>query len=420
MTTPKSIDYNGIQINSQDTFTNIVATAISTLEGVKLNYDLNTTPKSFTINNNGFTLAPNTSSFDLVCKLQQLLASVIVPPNATTLAITDRIQLQNGTDNAYIHNTGGNLIINDVGGHSVVFNQVPSSFAGVSGNNDITKKSYVDANYASKTRVVDFNTSTTNYVLWGAGAGSTANQLYTGTTIGDNAWNYNPNNGGMGQQKLYFVGGSNTRCVIGATASGSVMARTGANSVFIGDNVANTGDIASPQPQQCAIIGYNSGTNNLPTATIAIGNNSAVNFSNPGGLATTASLNTISLGYGTNQTNPTARSISIGYEAGKYRAGPQTNNALHSEVLIGYQAGWTGEGLNTFSASIGYKANYRGRPASSVVINATGNELNAVQQSTYIAPLKTYPGITGSTGQLFYDFDGSFTGVTGQIFYSSI
>lgn len=418
-TTPNSIDYNGIQINSQDTFTNIVATAINALEGVKLNYDLNTTPKSFTINTNGFTLASNTSSFDLVCKLQQLLQAVIVPPNSTTLAIADRLQLQNGADNVFIHNTGGNLIINDPGGRAV-FNQVPSSFAGVSGNNDITKKSYVDANYASKTRVVDLNTNSTNYVLWGAGAGNTANQLFTGTTIGDNAWNYNPNNGGMGQQRLYFVGSANTRCVIGATASGSSMARTGASSVFIGNNVANTGDVGSLQPQQCVVIGYNSATNAVPTATIAIGNNSAVNFSNPGGLATTASLNTISLGYGANQTNVTSRSVGIGFEAGKYRAGPQTNNALHSEVLIGYQAGWTGEGLNTFSASIGYKANYRGRPLSSVVINATGNELNADQQGTFIAPINTFAGITGSTGQLFYDFDARYTGTTGQIFYSSI
>jgi len=423
-TTPRLIDYNGIKISSQDTATSLIASAISNITaGVDLNY-IEGTSKTFSMNSSGFTLSPNTSSFNLVTSTQQLLNSLTSPPNASTLLVQNNVQINNGGFIANInHATPGTLTFDGPTGGRVVFQQVPSSLVGPTANNDLTTKSYVDNLNATRGLIVDGTTSNINpFMLY---AGASGNALYTGSSADTNGIQYNPLNGTTIGQKFRVIGG-NSRVCWGNTRNSLTTLRNNAHNVLFGDGMIDTSDTTLPSTC-CAIFGWSAGVSNVPAGLIAFGRDSAQSFSNPGGSLNTASANTIAIGKGAQQTNPTLRSVAIGYEAANFRATPQRTTYNVGEVAIGYQSSYTYGNTSgaPFSVSIGYRANYNTtRPFTagtigSVCINAGSTALNTGNTSAcYIAPIR---GFTAGKGvnQLLYDYDASVTGTTGEIYYST-
>jgi hypothetical protein len=95
-----------------------------------------------------------------------------------------------------------------------------------------------------------------------------------------------------------------------------------------------------------------------------------------------------------------ARAIAIGSQAGYYR---QDGGA----VAIGSGAGYLGQG--EFSVAIGSAAGYDQQYANSIVLNATGNNLNASTSSFYVKPIRS----NTTTNILYYNTS------TGEITYGS-
>lgn len=75
--------------------------------------------------------------------------------------------------------------------------------------------------------------------------------------------------------------------------------------------------------------------------------------------------------------------ISIGINAGFTGQGPQG-------IAIGYQAGNYDQGA--FSIAIGYQAGFTGQSTHSIVMNASGQELNAGSTGLFVKPLRFFSG----------------------------
>lgn len=411
-TTPKNIDYNGLKINSLDDTTNLSMNAISSSTGILLNYDLLTTPKQFIINVNGFTLSTNTSSFQFVCYLQQLLQALGIPPNSTTLKIIDRIMLSDGISTVFIHENGGVLTFNVNTGGYVNFLQVPKCLSSVSNGNDLTKKSYVDNLALTRGTILDQTGTQSYYLIYADG---TTNELYNGTNGDTNGFLYNTA-GNIQAQRLYIVTG-NTRVRIGSVSNSTNALRNSAHSVCIGEGMIETSDTTANLVGALA-IGWDCCKYLVPINVICIGNRAGQTFSNPSGTTPGSSQGVVCIGTEAGFTNPTRFSNFIGYQAGYFIQTPQSTGAI-GEVCIGYQAGYSTTTTAPNSVSIGYQANYSNRPATSVCLNATGTPLSNTTNGTFtVKPIRGFVVSGAPSGELFYDDTGSFTGLAGEIYYA--
>lgn len=89
------------------------------VRGLKLDYDLLTTPKYFHITPLGIEWSDGTSTYNTglgrLCAVQQAFSSVEFPPDALTLKINDKILLTDGTSNKIDFNggTSPNIVITD-------------------------------------------------------------------------------------------------------------------------------------------------------------------------------------------------------------------------------------------------------------------------------------------------------------------
>lgn len=143
--------------------------------------------------------------------------------------------------------------------------------------------------------------------------------------------------------------------------------------------------VIGAQGEDAIAIGYESGSIDQYSNCVAIGTRAgyrgqgAVNIFNYGG------------------------AVAIGYQAG-YTAQETGTTA------IGYQAGYSGQGLGAIA--IGAKAGYTAQPGNSIIINATGDELNTtIGNSFVVKPIRygVVPQLSDNT--LYYDPN------TGEITY---
>lgn len=208
-TTPVNIDYNGIQINSQNKDVSITFTMDGTSKGIIFEYDKNTTPKIFKIALEGVTAGmyyndgatANFTSLEEISLLQTLLSSLETPPNTTTLSVDNTLRLQNGANTADLGNTAGNLNINVSGPTGqVVFSQAPQCGITATTANNLTNKAYVDNIYS----ITDTNANADFYPLFvtGSGTGITLN-----ADITNGPFTYNPATGTMKTPALIIEGG---------------------------------------------------------------------------------------------------------------------------------------------------------------------------------------------------------------------
>ena len=383
-TTPVNIDYNGIQINSQNKDVSITFTMDGTDKGIIFEYDKNTTPKTFKIALSGVTAGmyyndgatANFTSLEEISLLQTLLSSLVTPPNSTTLSIDNAIGLKNGAVTATLGNTGGNLNINVSGSTGqVVFNQVPSCGVTATNATNLTNKAYVDNIY----NIVDVNVNANYYPVFvaGAGAGVTLN---IDSTIGP--FSYNPSNGNMQNPALILDNTTNNiRMGSGAQITGATW---GTNNIALGTNTGQR------QGNNCIALGQFAGSGNTAGATgqsndcIAIGQQAGRQQSD----------GAIAIGAFSGLTAQGPYAIAIGERAGS------VNQGLNS-IAIGNGAGQTNQGA--YSIAIGASAGSTNQPANSIVINGTSSATNAgATGSCVIRPIRAVSHGIG-VGYLRYD-----------------
>jgi hypothetical protein len=121
-------------------------------------------------------------------------------------------------------------------------------------------------------------------------------------------------------------------------------------------------------------------------------------------------------------TSQASQAIAIGYLSGQSQQavnaiaiGPGAGNAgqVTSAIAIGLQAGFTNQG--TGAVAIGDQAGYADQVSNSIIINATGLQLNATQAGFYVAPIRDggTSGLPVGFSQLAYNSN------TGElVFYS--
>lgn len=156
----------------------------------------------------------------------------------------------------------------------------------------------------------------------------------------------------------------------------------GAESVAIGDsagyNTQGTYAVAIgqgagniTQSNYAVAIGNNAGSDSQGGEAVAIGANSGVSHQGQYAIAV-----------GSNSGNYTGTgAIGIGYNAGA--------NASDYSVALGFQAGNNFDtALGHYAIAIGYRASYDHGVDNSIVLNASGNQLNASGAGLYINPVR--------------------------------
>ena len=190
------------------------------------------------------------------------------------------------------------------------------------------------------------------------------------------------------------------------------------NSIAIGYNTGNTSQYAN-----AVAIGNLAGNENQGEESIAIGDNAGATNQSSGAVAigyfagNTQQGSSISIGYMAAESNQDNNSVAIGDDAARYDQGSTSvaiglnaayNNQGNNAVAIGKQAGFLNQG--DYAVALGNFAGPNNQAANSIVINATGSDLeNTVANSCVIAPIRN---VTGSTDPyLFYD------DTTGEVTY---
>jgi hypothetical protein len=190
--------------------------------------------------------------------------------------------------------------------------------------------------------------------------------------------NQGPNTIAVGINAGYNIQGDNS-IAIGANAGSNLQAL---NSIGIGNQAGY-----DTQGEASIALGYSAGQYNQGSFTVAIGNTAG---------QTNQSTQSIAIGVASGQTNQTENAIAIGVAAGCVNQG-------QNSVAIGYQAGYSNQEVN--SIAIGQYAGLSLQVSSSIILNATGIELNASTYGFYVAPIAS--GGSSNLNFLAYDSTNS-------------
>ena len=116
---PNLIDPNGIKLMKDDDTASIGFSMSSTNSGIKLQYDLLTTPKEFSITPTGINWTNGvdnyTTALDRIALVQQAFQAVELPPNATTLQLNDTLKITDGTNDGTFGLNGTDCEITSTG-----------------------------------------------------------------------------------------------------------------------------------------------------------------------------------------------------------------------------------------------------------------------------------------------------------------
>jgi hypothetical protein len=266
-----------------------------------------------------------------------------------------------------------------------------------------------NANYAFYANVANNVTSTVanaNYAL------------YAGTVL----TNAQPNITSVGTLSDLSIGNNLTVSNI-ATISNL---RTTAANVRIGSNAGNTS-----QGARGIAIGENAGWNTQGVDAIAIGGGTATSSQNSNAIAigataavTSQGRSAIAIGYGAGFTSQGNNAIAIGTGAGQ--ANSQGINSIaigiasgqdnqdEDSIAIGRQAGANSQG--TTAIAIGAFAGYPIQSNNSIVLNASGANLNSAGASTFVVkPIQSTANnnilmYNTTSGEITYSTLSSYTG----------
>lgn len=186
----------------------------------------------------------------------------------------------------------------------------------------------------------------------------------------------------------------------GATIQGSYVIYNGTSYINNSTNSVNLGAYSNATATSSVNIGEYAGAGNT-SAKQWIVNVGQSTGSSGQGIQTTAvgafagavnqGQGAVAVGYRAQRTNvgSVAGSVSIGQLAG-------SNDVGNDCVAIGGYAGFETQGNKAIA--IGYQAGYNNQSTNTIIINATGSQLNsAVSTATYIAPLRITTSDNSST-----------------------
>ena len=205
--TPTLIDYQGIQLETPDNDKQITLSMSEPLKGFVLDYDKNTTAKSFSITEAGMNwsdgVSNHTTALEKVALLQTALAAVEIPPNSTTLQLNKTLIVNDSlntltfdaTSNEII--SSGDLILNPVGsietsgktlnmGGGEIHN---NSLIHSQNNTDLTVEGKGTGNVVIKTGnadrlLIDYNGS---WTIGGGASYNNSSNTFTATNFNGNA-----------------------------------------------------------------------------------------------------------------------------------------------------------------------------------------------------------------------------------------
>lgn len=377
-TTPINIDYNGLQINATNDDISITLTMDGSDKGLIFKYDKTSgNPKTFKITSAGFNFTDNTNNYTTpisnIALVQTVLGALEVPPNSTTLALNKTMQITDNTTTSTLDINAGVMNVDVDNSGVVVFNQCPQTAIAPTNNNDLTNKTYVDSTIYNITSV---NNNQDYFPVFVSSTG-TGSQLYIDSITGP--FSYNPSNGTLKSPTLVLdqttnvvragsiastLGYGNNTIALGLNAG----LNQGAGSIAIGQNTGSPSS-GSPQGTDCIAIGGGAGRNTQGNEAIAIG-------------------------FGAGATSQGIGAIAIGGNAGGTSQGQYA-------IGIGSNAHFSGAG--NYSIAIGGGAGTANQAANSIIINASGtNVQNTTASSCVIRPIRGIAQGIG-VGRLFYN-----------------
>lgn len=387
-TTPVNIDYNGLQINSQNNDISITFTMDGSDKGIIFQYDKTTAnPKTFKITSSGFDYTDNTTNYTTplanISLLSQVLSSVQLPPDNTTLKINKQIILDDLTNNASLNLNSGNLDINLSTGQ-VNFSQTPHSSNLPVNADDLTNKTYVDNNVYN---IISTNNNQNYYPIFASTSG-VGQQLYIDQTTGP--FTFNPSNGSIVSNAMNID--TTVPCI--RMGSSAKLGTYGAYTIAIGTNTGLT------QSTNCIAIGQNSGT------PLTVGNSGQQG-------------DCIAIGAGSGRENQGLGCVALGVNAGQLNQGAGAvaigNNCGLSNQGIGAVAIGSGTGQSTqgnYSIALGFSSGGLNQAVNSITINGSGTAMsNTVSNSFAVKPVRRVDNGQGA-GKLFYN------STTGEITYT--
>lgn len=361
MSEPQEIDMNGIKITNIDTSQTLTYSMTGSSPGIVLDYELlSTTPKQFKITSLGLGWTDGVDTFDTplerIAQSQVVLASIEVPPDATTLEVNYKINLDdqagnvgsiglNGVDTEIT--STGDLILNPTGSGDVLIKTATNTRLGISDTGDWTINGGVGTSGqvltsggigvspswstpAAGGATIDIQQTNTNATYYPTFVDSDGTGKILRADTASTPWSINPNTGVFNFANTLSVGtGSSSNNVYIGRSTGT----NGTNIVAIGNNArgANNGGVNgtavgvnagyNAMGDRAVCLGAFAGNSFTGTGAVCIGYNAGGSFSVPAGnIIIDADLSTnITASGGTNRffVNPirgASQTTTLGYD----------------------------------------------------------------------------------------------------------
>jgi hypothetical protein len=210
----------------------------------------------------------------------------------------------------------------------------------------------------NNTRIAD---TSTNGLIIGVGANLGGDQGINAIAIGTNA---------------AYTNQSDFSVAIGSNAGYSSQS---ANSVAVG---SNAGQLS--QGINAVAIGQQAGRDTQSAFSVAIGHNAAAN---------TQSNSSVAIGHAAAQDSQQSDAVAIGVAAGK-------NHQSVGAVALGMRAGYGSVSpQGAYSIAIGYLAGYSYNNTNSIILNASGLELNSDNVGFFVNPVRN----TTTSNVMYYN-----------------
>jgi len=220
---------------------------------------------------------------------------------------------------------------------------------------------FVDSlNFGETTNVVFYNT-TTKEVTYGSMADLRPDRIENGSYY----WEVDASTGALFSDQGTYIADKSNSVVIGqgVDVTSSVEGR-----VAIGRSAGNVN-----QGSKSVAIGDSAGANNQSSFSVAVGLNAG---------QTNQNNSAVAIGHVAGELNQGNDSVAIGVGAGLNTQGSYA-------VAIGERAGYgsvTSQG--NYSVLIGSRSGYSNAAQNSIVLNASGSELNSSESGLYINPVR--------------------------------
>lgn len=261
--------------------------------------------------------------------------------------------------------------------------------------------------------VVTLNQYPTAPLTDGASLQFTAGQGAYSTAIGYNAGYSFQNDGAVAVG--YSAGRQNQSIRAVSVGEFAGYSNQSANAVAVG---ASAGEFT--QGVNAVAVGYKAGYQTQGNAAVAIGEDAGYDTQGANAIAIgyTAGLSAqgnvaIAIGMNAGRTTQGTAAVAMGWNAGNTNQG-------NAAVAIGEDAGFTNQG--EYSVAIGYQAGYYGQANNSIVLNASGDQINGITANSFtVKPVRN--ASTGnvlyydqSTGEITFDAGGGAN--TGNVTFS--